>query len=130
MFPLPERHNLKAIPLNAVHDNLALPLDDYPLRRGLNPVEVAPESAQKALEKLLGDLLLLDVPALDSLLQRREDICHGVGLGEDTSGGVSLAFLGADVVWCAVCSEEELACAGNEGVQESEAVVGSLNVFC
>lgn len=114
----------------------------------LNLVKRAAPLAQEPREQLLGDLVVLDVAALDALLERRQDVLARKRLREDARRRVALALFGADVVGCikpsaccsppffllgqkevltrAVGAEEELAAAGHQGLQQGPAVLGRL----
>lgn len=109
LSPTPRNAHLNA-PILTLHgrgDLLPLPLQHELLSRGLGElVEAAPEEAEEALELLLRDVLLLDVTALDALLESEENELRGGGLGEDAGGGLALlrGGLGLDGVGGAVTS--------------------------
>lgn len=88
----------------------------------LHAIERASELAQKAFEKVRGDVVVVEQAAGASLLQGVEHVVGRVRLGEDAGGDLIAATLGGDGVRGAVRAEEEFGVAGGGGAQQRVAV--------
>lgn len=92
------------VALDAGGDLVALPLEhDPPSRRFGQLVETPPGPAEELLQVLLRDVSLVDSPALNGGLERKENQLRGEGLGEDT-GRRRLVGLGRQEVGGRVAS--------------------------
>lgn len=99
-LPCAKRHHLGRRPLER-RRNLRRPAPHPNLPRSRrNPVELPSVPAQKPRQRRIRHGVGRHVAARESLVQRREDVADGEGLGEDAGGGVAGAFFGGDVVRC------------------------------